>query len=300
MGVTLGQRLQIRSMIYVAAEPVPYFWPMRSFIHHNPLHGLEKLPFAAAVKKGANLFHGQVFLSRSEYHAYLRQGKVDQARLQHEVLQFLAGREPIADLDMQQLLLTLLTRIESPVMQPTLLATAVDVQAALQGKPVHEVSDQAKAMITDRLRQSLLQQRTVYESVDALYGTDIGASLDELVIKSCLDFFDEGQSVWRMPNREQGFFAAWREVARRNIRLFLRGLHINEILARHETPEDIIHYVMNTLQVPEEQWVSFFLGRVYSLACQCQALLLDPAFPGRPGGLHGSPPHARACPAEQT
>ena len=29
----------------------------------------------------------------------------------------------------------------------------------------------------------------------------IGATLDELVIKSCFDFFDEGQSAWAMPQR---------------------------------------------------------------------------------------------------
>ena len=265
MSMTLGQRLKIRSMIYVAAESVPYFWPMRSFIHHNPLHGLEHLPFDAAVEKGASLFHGQVFLPRSEYQAYLHQGKVDRSRLEHEVAQFLAARPAAADLDMHQLLMTLLTKTASPVMLPTLLTTADDVQAALHGKAVDDEPNQSKGIITERLHRSLLRERTVYESVDALYGTDIGASLDELVIKSCLDFFDEGQSVWQMPNREQGFFLAWREVARRNIRLFLRGLHINEVLANHETPEDIIHYVMTTLQVPEEQWVGFFAREIARL-----------------------------------
>ncbi len=265
MSVTLGQRLKIRSMIYVAAEPVPYFWPMRSFIHHNPLHGLEKLPFDAAVKKGASLFHGRVFLPRSEYQTYLHNGKVDKSRLEHEITRFLADRPAVADLDMQQLLMALLTKTETPVMLPTLLATAADIQASLQGQAVEDASDQSKDIITQRLRQSLLQERTVYESVDALYGTDIGTSLDELVIKSCLDFFDEGQSVWHMPNREQGFFPAWREVARRNIRLFLRGLHINEVLAHHETPEEIIHYVMTTLRVPEEQWISFFTREIARL-----------------------------------
>jgi len=265
MSVTLGQRLKIRSMIYVAAEPVPYFWPMRSFIHHNPLHGLEKLPFDAAVEKGGSLFHGQVFLPRSGYQDYLRQGKVDRSRLEHEITRFLADRPAVAGLDMPRLLMALLTKTASPVMRPTLLAGPADVQAALQGRAVHDASVPSEDGIKADLRRSLLEQRTVYESIDALYGTDIGHSLDDLVIKSCLDFFDEGQSVWRMPNREQGFFPAWREVARRNIRLFLRGLHINEVLAHHETPEDIIHYVMTTLQVPEEQWIGFFTREIARL-----------------------------------
>ena len=106
-------------------------------------------------------------------------------------------------------------------------------------------------LIDQRLRDALLGKRPVYEAIDSLYGTDIGSSLDELVIKSCLDFFDEGQSVWRMPNRELGFFAAWRQVAMRNIRLSLRGLNISEILAVDDKPEAIIDYVMKSLRVPE-------------------------------------------------
>ena len=48
MSLELGRRLKIRSSIHVAAEPLPLFWPMRTFIHHNPLHGLEHLPFEEA------------------------------------------------------------------------------------------------------------------------------------------------------------------------------------------------------------------------------------------------------------
>jgi uncharacterized protein YbcC (UPF0753/DUF2309 family) len=61
-----------------------------------------------------------------------------------------------------------------------------------------------------------------------------------------------------MPKRERGFFAAWRSVARRNIRMFLRGLHIKEILDVDDSPEGIIHHVMQTLEIPEEHWTAYF------------------------------------------
>jgi uncharacterized protein YbcC (UPF0753/DUF2309 family) len=269
MSITLGQQLKIRSMIYVAAEPVPYFWPMRGFIHHNPLHGLEDLPFRQAVEKGASLFHGEAFLPRQIYQQYLQQGKIDRERLSQEVDRFLADRTNIPGVDSQDMLMTLLTKIDSPVMLPTTLATDADIQGALQGATSLDSSEPSEELIAASLRDALLKERPLYEAVDALYGTEIGASLDELVIKSCLDFFDEGQSIWRMPNRERGFFAAWRQVARQNIRLFLRGLHINEILAVDESPEGIIDYVMNSLQVPEDHWVGYFtreLARLHGWA----------------------------------
>lgn len=269
MSIAQGQKLKIRSMIYVAAEPVPYFWPMRGFIHHNPLHGLEKLPFQHAMEKGASLFHGQTYLPRAMYQECLQRGEISRERLSQEVDHFLGDRMTIAGVDRWDILMNVLGKIDSPVMLPTTLANDVDVQAAMQGAPLRNSSEPSLKYMADRLQDALLGDRPVYEAVDALYGTDTGASLDELVIKSCLDFFDEGQSVWRMPNREQGFFPAWRQVARRNVRLFLRGLHINEILAVDDSPEGIIDYVMKTLQVPEDYWIGYFtreLARLHGWA----------------------------------
>ncbi len=269
MSLALGEKLKIRSMIYVAAEPVPFFWPMRSFIHHNPLHGLEHLPFDEAVKKGAKIFHGRSFLPRRIYQNYLAQGKVDRAKLESIVASFVNSRPSIPGVDLQRLLMSMLTECETPVMLASDFADANDVQAALSGAALSDLTRLTPDFLVERLREQLLGDRPIYESVDALYGTGIGADLDELVIKSCLDFFDEGQSVWSMPKRKRGFFAAWSEVARRNVRLFLRGLHINEILAVDDSPEGIISYVMKVLGIPEQYWTSYFtreLSRLHGWA----------------------------------
>ena len=258
MSVALGQQLKIRSMIYVAAEPVPYFWPMRAFIHHNPLHGLEHMPFDRAVEKGAELFHGQAYLPRSAYQRYLRQGKVDRQRLAQEIDRFLGGRNPIPGLDMSEMLMALLTDLEEPVMLPTGLLSDDDIRGYLQGRNADDRFEPPQARMAERLRKELLGSRPVYEAIDNLYGTDIGSSLDELVVKGCLDFLDEGQSVWRMPNRELGFFPAWRQVAMRNIRLSLRGLDISKILAVDDKPEAIVDYVMKSLRVSEDDWIGYF------------------------------------------
>ena len=70
MSLTLGMKAEIRSLIFVASEPVPLFWPMRTFIHHNPLQGLEKLKFEDAITEGERLFHGKGFLHRNAYQTY--------------------------------------------------------------------------------------------------------------------------------------------------------------------------------------------------------------------------------------
>ena len=265
MSLSVGQRLSIRSMIYVAGEPIPYFWPMRTFIHHNPLHALEDLPFEQAVQEGKRLFHGRVFLPRPIYQHYLEQGKVDRQDLAAQAAAFVAERDSIPDIDLQQWLMALLTQTEQKVLLNRNIASAVDIQAVVHGQRLPQETSFTPDSLVPYLRHELLGDRPVYDAVDSLYGTEIGDELDDLVIKSCLDFFDEGQSVWSMPGRKRGFFRAWREVANRNIRLYLRGMHIQDILAVDDTPEGVIAHVMNTLGIPKDRWVHYFTRELAQL-----------------------------------
>ena len=265
MSLSIGRRLSIRSMIYVAGESIPFFWPMRNFIHHNPLHGLEDLSFEQAVQEGRRLFHGRVFLRRPDYQHYIEQGKVDSDDLAAQVAAFVAGRETIPGIDLQQWLMVLLTQMDNKVLFKRSIASVADIQAHVNGLPLPAEKEFTPGSLVPFLRHELLGDRPVYDAVDALYGTEIATELDELVIKSCLDFFDEGQSVWSMPGRKRGFFRAWREVANRNIRLYLRGMHIKDILAVDDTPEGVIAHVMNTLGIPEDRWVHYFTRELAQL-----------------------------------
>ena len=257
MSIPLGLRLKIRAMIHVAAEPIPFFWPMRTFIHHNPLHGLEHLPFEQAAHQGAELFHGRAFLPRRAYQRYLAEGKVDQPALSAAIARFLESREGIAAIDLQHWLTVLLTEIREPVTQPRTLAAISDMHALMHGREPDSGAVTIESL-QRYLHDRLLGGRPVYESVDVLYGSEIGAELDELMIKSCLDFFDEGQSVWDMPGRESGLFAAWRDMASRNVPFYLHGLHVSRILEQDERPEGVIAYVLEQFGMPENQWVIYF------------------------------------------
>lgn len=264
MTLALGRKLQIRAMVHVAGEPIPYFWPMRTFIHHNPLYGLEHLPFEQAVHEGKRLFHAGGYLSRSLYQQYLGSGKIELARLSEEVGRFVSTCPAIADIDLHRLLMTLLTEVGEPVVPASELADAYDIHAMLSGRALAP-REFGLASIASLVKADLPGNCPVYTGVDALFGTEIGVVLDELVIKSCLDFFDEGQSVWQMPGRESGLFAAWAALAKRNLRLFIRGLHIKQILAVDDCPEGIISHVMSELEVPEAEWMDYFTNELTRL-----------------------------------
>ena len=52
------QRMEMRSLVNLAGEVIAYYWPMRTFIHHNILHGLEYLEFEEAVQQGQRFLGG--------------------------------------------------------------------------------------------------------------------------------------------------------------------------------------------------------------------------------------------------
>ena len=254
--LNLGKILRVHATVYVAAEPVPLFWPMRTFIYNNPLHGLEGLPFTEAVQAARGLFHARVYLPRTTYQHYLREGKGDVRMLDAITAQFAQTAPSIDGIDWQRWL-SAVRKAPTDASPYVPHASAEDVAAVLAGQPIPNdgaiAADLDAAMLAD-----LPPWRPLTECIDSLWGTNLAAELDELVVKSCLDFFDEDQSSWRMPGREQGFYAAWADVVRRNGRMFLRGLAIKRILDQAPRADAAIVHVMQSLGIAEEHWQAYF------------------------------------------
>ncbi|WP_296804927.1 putative inorganic carbon transporter subunit DabA [Thiocapsa sp.] len=121
-GPDLGRTLKIRSMVTVAGEFLPFMWPMRNFIHHNPLNGFEHLPFEEAVELATRLFHARGYLRRTDYQALMREGRIDPDIIEDLVSEFLKDWVPRHDaseddgegLDLGRILVTLMTRMDQP------------------------------------------------------------------------------------------------------------------------------------------------------------------------------------------
>ena len=74
--LSLEDREQIRQMVLDASEPIAPFWPMRTMVAQNPIHGLEYLPFDEAVRKGRDLLGGNGYLANEEYRQFYRDGRI--------------------------------------------------------------------------------------------------------------------------------------------------------------------------------------------------------------------------------
>ena len=269
MSLSDGMKAQIRSMVFVAGEPIPNFWPMRAFIHHNPLHGLERIPFEDAIAEGEKIFHGRGFLPRETYQSYLRENKIDICSLTAGIDKFLKQFPPVDGIDLHGWLFKLLTETDIHMANSGSIASADSVMAALRRQKIPLIQGAEAEALAVELTDSILNDSLIYECLDTLFDTGITEKLDEMVIKLCLDFFDEGQSVWKMPGRERGFFAAWRQMVSCNTNLFFLGREIKGILSEEDDPESIIAHVMGCLGISSDHWMKYFrmeLARLHGWA----------------------------------
>lgn len=66
----------LRQIINHASHLLPAQGPITVFIHHNTLHAFEDLSFDAAVKKGAQVFGCQPYLTEDRYRQELSRGRI--------------------------------------------------------------------------------------------------------------------------------------------------------------------------------------------------------------------------------
>lgn len=254
-----SNRMRLRGIIRVAGEVLPHYWPMQSFVHHNPLHGLEELPFDQAVRQGERLFGGRGYLSAEAYRAYMRAGRIRPAHLEL-ALEGLAvegavtiGDRPVAHAEVLRACLThgLGEDARPAAAHDAGLARALAERLA---GPLAAAPDAPSPAPTE---ESLARTMTVADLCDRVLGTEVAARVNDELVKWCEPFMDEGHATWPMPGREQGLYLAWRSLAGREWRAAGIANSRKLIRALPDAPEDAILESLSRLGVPESAWKDY-------------------------------------------
>ena len=256
------RRMELRGTIRLASEVIGQYWPMRTFVHHNPLHSLEYLPFDETVQRGRQYLGGAGYLSGEQYRSYLRSGRIQIHHLD-EALKPLALRQFLTlgpcRISNHEVLRACLTHGPSaPTYEP--LDVLLDHGP---GEEQVETIAEHLALLTaptlqDRLTATLQKDQAVlgrYQTLsgwcDQTLGTQIGAQINAELIKWCEAFLDEGHATWSMPGREAGFYAAWKALAAREWSPCDIADSRRKISALPEYPEDAVLESLEALGIPE-------------------------------------------------
>ena len=259
------QRMALRSQVKLASEIVAPYWPMRTFIHHNPLHELESRSFHEAVQRGHQLLGGRGYLPNEYYRLYYRQGRI---RPEHvdAALRPLAqdvsvriGDRQVSQLDV--LRAHLLHGISAPAEEsletlcerapePDVLMALVDrLHDTLRPPSVEERGQEAVREDLAALGQTL----TLAAWCDHALGTGLVARINDEMTRWCAAFLDEGHAAWMMPQREQTLSGAWKTLTSLDLNGSLWGIRDwrRKLKALPDRSEDAILDVLAALGVPE-------------------------------------------------
>ena len=265
---TDAQRMELRSHVELAGEAIAQYWPMRTFIHHNPLHGMEELPFAQAIKRGEHLLGGKGYLPNAIYRRFFQEGRIgldDLSRVLAPIASdrcvTFAGRE-LSHLELLRLSMVH-GLVDAPAQQPESGSagdSALDELLAWLSTTVAEIRVRQQEPLVPWESLDLLSHETLSSWCDRTLGTSIVSDINEQMIKWCGVFLDEGEASWVMPNREQTFYRAWKRLARYDAGLRLLGIQdaATKIDALGERPEEAVLCCLTDLGIPKSAWESYF------------------------------------------
>ena len=268
-----SQRIELRSLVNLSCEPISHFWPMKTFIHHNPLHGLEHLTFEKAINEGERFLKGRGYLSNSENQKYFKEGRISEDSI-NEALKNVSqsnetitlGDQKFSHLDVLRAILIhgtgkVATDVCSAVLQPSLNQPEI---RNLFGK-IHDLSKKKapKDLLMGHANKEIKELGTHYtlgEWCDQTFGTNVQDQINAEIIKYLGGFLDEGHAPWGMPMRKKTFYKAWKELALDDASGSILGIQDwkNKILKLPDRPEDAVLESLSLLAIPKNLWDGYF------------------------------------------
>ena len=270
------QRMRLRGVILIAGEIVAPYWPMRNFVHHNPLHGLEDLHFEEAVRRGRRLLGGNGYLSNELFRDYFRSGRILPQQLD-AALKPLAGDKKVAlggrEVGHAEVLRAHLTRgLRAPA--PASEEAALDAWTARSPDRLRIAAlagHLAPALKPPELRErpeahaSIGRSSTLADWCDRALGTQITDQVNRELIKWCEAFLDEDHAAWPMPGREKGFYGAWKYLAEQEWSPCAIPDSRRKLARLPAAPEDALLESLDALGIPSTAWPDYLSHHLAAL-----------------------------------
>jgi uncharacterized protein YbcC (UPF0753/DUF2309 family) len=184
---------------------IPSYWPIGSFIHHNPLKGFEHLHFKDGVKEAKNIFGGKVYMDPIYYINLFNEGKIDKDIFEDNLLYALKQRGLEKYFHFAEKYFLEVSQNWNSIKNILLLdENSIDIELYNYHREKSIYQDR------DKWYQSLTKKMTMYELHDALFGTNIKESVHKNTIEYISRFLDEDQTTMEMPNRNLGMFETFK------------------------------------------------------------------------------------------
>ncbi len=258
-----SKRMELRGVVQLAGEVIAQYWPMRTFVHHNPLHSLEYLPFEETARRGKQFMGGNSYLPGALYRKYLQTGRIEAAHLDTALQPLVLdqsvtiGLRRITHGDVLRACLT--EGLCAPVAEPLddqlhdPAQGVIDVVAAsLSTEWAFPDLRKRIQRIVENDQAALGRWLTLSHWCDDTFGTQIVQQINDQLIKWCEAFLDEGHATWAMPEREKGLYHAWKNLAAQEWSPVGIADSKGKISRLPDYPEDALLQSLDALGIPSE------------------------------------------------
>lgn len=258
---------ELRALVSKASEVIAHYWPMRGFVHHNPLHNLEHMHFQDAVSLAQRFTGGKGYLSNETYRGFVESERILPKHVD-DALEPLIKQEHI-DLNGSQI-------SHADMLKAHLLSGAPPVptdsiEAKVDRSEDRDTIKSLSEQIIDGIdlgnqeTTALGREETLADWCDRELHTRVSFWIDREVIKWCEAFLDEGHAPWAMPERDQTFYQAWKNLAGKEWSPCGINKSKKKIAALPASPEEALRENLNALGIPEDQWQNYLSLELASL-----------------------------------
>lgn len=266
-----AQRMQLRGLILLSSEIIAPYWPMRTFVHHNPLHGLEELHFEEAAQRAHRLLGGRSYLPNEMFRDYVRSGRI----LPSQIDAALKPRAQDKQVALGSRTITQFELLRAHLLQG-ISAPPEDVLDAMIGRRpdrsvFHALESHLNSPKSGRSLSLNAASRPVPADLstpgrrltlaawcDRTLGTQITEKINREMIKWCEAFLDEEHAAWSMPGREKGFYGAWKFLGGREWSPCGIADSRRKIGRLPPIPEDALLEHLVVLGIPSDAWPDYF------------------------------------------
>ncbi|PHR53847.1 MAG: hypothetical protein COA44_15050 [Arcobacter sp.] len=184
---------------------VPHYWPIGSFIHHNPLKGFEDLHFKDGLKKAKSIFGGKVYMDSSYYKKFYDEGKINDMVFEGNIKKVLLDQGLEIPLEFAKKFL-----MEVSPQWGSLRIEFISKKEKINEELYEDL--RKKSIYSDEKAwlAKLIEHMTLYEINDALFGCEDKDGIEKNIIEFISRFLDEDQTTMHMPNRELGMFEVFK------------------------------------------------------------------------------------------
>jgi len=265
----------LREVICNAAHLLPAQGPITTFVHHNPLHLFENKLFHPSLIEAGQIFGTQMYLSEERYHQELSKGRIlfsDVEKILKTLLGSSANDIIIEQSSRFDICLSMLRNL--PVTASENESKWFIANSKRLDKLVRPGASDDKKHLNLMLEHCLFgiaqveinhatsEPERFRDLILEVTGQDTDLLVNELLIRFCGAFLDQGFAIWELPYRKEGFIFAFRNFCISNPSLLgAWAKNLPDILKQTSqanfNPLDLIQDSLLILGIDKKDWEPF-------------------------------------------